>query len=111
MEAIPRGLLGKFREVGGEFNNLSTLRAVDYDPAQGFLLQFSKGDKIEHVVVDKLVLNMPKRPLQDLLANSPDLAPLQDQADKVTGNPMTRIFATYPRAWSEEVLDKLGCKP
>ncbi|MGE0495910.1 MAG: flavin monoamine oxidase family protein [Vulcanimicrobiota bacterium] len=99
MEAIPRGLLAKFREAGGEFNNLTTLRAVDYDPAQGFLLQFSKGDKIEHVVADKLVLNLPKRPLQDLLANSPDLAPLQAKADKVTGNPMTRIFATYPRAW------------
>ena len=106
MEAIPRGIARKFLSDGGEFRNLHTLRRVEYDKTHGFLLEFSdrKGNQ-KLVGADSVVLGLPKKPLQELIQNSPDLQSdqMESNMDKVTPNPMTRIFATYKKPWWNEM--------
>ncbi len=112
MEQIPRGLTKLFLNEGGEFNNFQTLRAVDYDPEHGFLLEFQHTRKgtITRVVSEKLVLAMPQKPLRDLLDNSPDLrsSALDTHLDKVTAHPMTRIFVAYDEPWWQDTGIETG---
>ncbi|MCA9779793.1 MAG: FAD-dependent oxidoreductase [Candidatus Eremiobacteraeota bacterium] len=102
MAAIPLGVTRMYSQLGGEFRSQHTLRRVEYDREHGFLLEFSdrKGNR-QLATADKVVLGLPKTPLKELVEASPDLQSpqLTSNLEKVTPNPMTRIFATYPEAW------------
>ena len=105
MAAIPLGVTKRYMEAGGTFRSLHTLRRVEYDKEHGFLLEFSdrKGNR-QLATAEKVVLGMPKVPLTELVNNSPDLQTpkLMENLEKVTPNPMTRIFATYSEPWWNE---------
>lgn len=105
MEALPRALAGELRKAGTDMHFTTALRRVDYDQESGkFRLTFENRDGALPVLADKLVLAMPKKPLDELVRNSPALrnTTLESNLGKVTPNPMTRIFATFDQPWWRE---------
>lgn len=75
------------------------VRELDYDATTKQFKLIVDGD--QPVTADKVVLNLPKVPLQELVGNSPFLqhTPLEEGLEKVEANPLTRIFATYEKPW------------
>lgn len=106
MAAIPNGVTRLYRAAGGQFSRMHTLRRVEYDKEHGFLLEFSNRKGEQRLVnAEKVVLGLPKKPLSKLVESSPDLQSdkLAANLEKVTPNPMTRIFATYDKPWWNEM--------
>jgi monoamine oxidase len=103
MKAFPRALAGDLQKHGTDINKKQTLRQISYDADKKqfhLIFQSFKGE-VTPVVADKVVLAMPKAPLDELVYNSPFLqgTTLDKNLGKVTPIKMSRIFMTFPRAW------------
>lgn len=106
MASFPKALAGDLKKADVPIEREHTLRNVDYDrEKQQFHLIFEDGKGVaQPVVADQIVLAMPKTPLAQLVEDSPFLqgTRLEKSLDKVTPNPMTRIFATFDKPWWNE---------
>lgn len=106
MSALPQALVGDIQGQGTPFDKGKTLRRVDYDAEhQEFQLTFQdpKGNLVP-VKAGQVVLNLPKAPLSAVVADSPMLqgTPLEGNLNKVTANPLTRIFVAFDKPWWNE---------
>lgn len=106
MAAFPRALVKSLKADGVPIEREQTLRQVSYDKsARQFHLVFEDGrGNATPIVCEQAVLAMPKAPLAAVTADSPFLqgTRLEQTLDKVTANPMTRIFITYDKPWWNE---------
>ncbi|MHB2017816.1 MAG: flavin monoamine oxidase family protein, partial [Candidatus Xenobia bacterium] len=103
MKAFPKALAGELKQHGTQIHTENTLRQVNWDADKkqfNLIFEDSKGKPMA-VVADKLVLDLPKVPLQALVADSPALqsTPLEANLSRVTANPMSRIFVAYDKPW------------
>lgn len=112
MGAFPRALAADLRKAGTEFRAEQTLRNLDYDrEKKQFRLAFESLDgTATPIVADQVVLAMPQIPLKELVGDSPLLqgTALESNLNKVTANPMTRIFVTYDKPWWNNIGIKAG---
>lgn len=102
MNAFYEALQTDLSRTPTEIRMGKTLRQVDYDADKK---QFKLLVDDVPFTADKVVLNMPKVPLAELVGNSPFLqhTPLAEGLEKVEANPLTRIFATYEKPWWTEM--------
>lgn len=105
MSAFPKALVADLEKSGTELHRFHQLRRVEHDGHE-FRLTFQdwEGNAVP-VVAEKLVLNLPKVPLRAVVDDSPFLqcTPLERTLDKVTANPLTRIFLTFDKPWWNEL--------
>lgn len=106
MSAFHKNLQNDLSRARTDISTDKTLRQLNYDPASAkFQLLFESGGGAVPVTADKVILNLPKAPLAQVVADSPFLhgTPLDKNLDKVQANGLTRIFAAYDRPWWNEL--------
>lgn len=94
-QQVPIALAELFEKNGGEVRLEHQLRGFDYTNGQ-FTLNFSNGQTI---IAGKLILAMPRRALDLVLPNSPQLQLIQPLINSVTPRPLFKLFTTYANPW------------
>jgi monoamine oxidase len=93
-QQVPLTLADFFVELGGEVR-LNT-KLDGFETVHG---KFHLAVKGETIVADSLILAMPRRSLDLLAANSPDLLRIQPLITSVTPRPLFKLFTTYANPW------------
>lgn len=94
-QQVPIALAELFVKDGGEVRLEQQLRGFEYANGQ-FTLNFNNQDSI---TAGKLILAMPRRALDLITPESPQLKEIQSLIGSVTPRPLFKLFTTYANPW------------
>ncbi|WP_343689273.1 FAD-dependent oxidoreductase [Chitinophaga sp.] len=94
-QQVPIALAELFEKAGGEVRLERQLQGFDYTDNQ-FTLHFKDG---ETITAGKLILAMPRRALDLITPDSPQLKQIQPLISSVTPRPLFKLFTTYANPW------------
>jgi monoamine oxidase len=94
-QQVPIALAELFEKLGGEVRLEHQLHGFDYADNQ-FTLHFKHG---ETITAGKLILAMPRRALDLITPDSPQLKQIQPLISSVTPRPLFKLFTTYANPW------------
>lgn len=94
-QQVPIALAELFQKDGGEVRLEQRLHDFNYTNG-AFTLNFSNGQTI---IAGKLILAMPRRALDLITPDSPQLKQIQHLISSVTPRPLFKLFTTYANPW------------